>query len=224
MDRAAYIQLETYMKSCMSDSAHDTQHIYRVLHNALMIAKEEQNVDYDVLITACLLHDIGRQKQLEDPSVCHARAGAKMAFDYLCAHGYPEDFATRVRSCIEAHRFRRACPPETTEEKILFDADKLDATGAMGIARTLLYGGKTNRPLYGLQQDGQVSDGTTDTVNTFFQEYHIKLSRLYDGFLTHTGRRLAAERRTAAEQFYHSLLREASEAHDLRMLDQLLKL
>lgn len=67
------------MFSCMEDSVHDKEHIYRVLYNALNIAKTEENVDYDVLICACLLHDIGRKEQFENPSLCHAKVGAELA-------------------------------------------------------------------------------------------------------------------------------------------------
>ena len=56
----------------MSDAAHDKQHVYRVLYNAVEIAKTERGANYDVLIAACLLHDIGRKEQFEDPSKDHA--------------------------------------------------------------------------------------------------------------------------------------------------------
>lgn len=69
--------IEKYMLRCMSDSAHDREHVYRVLFTALEIAEYENSVDYDVLITACLLHDIGRREQFENPAVCHAEVGAK---------------------------------------------------------------------------------------------------------------------------------------------------
>ena len=61
MDKKTYEQIEAYMKSCMQDSAHDVEHIYRVLYTALDIAEYEKGVDHDVLICACLLHDIGRR-------------------------------------------------------------------------------------------------------------------------------------------------------------------
>ena len=73
MKREIYETLEQYMLSCMEDSAHDAQHIYRVLYNALLIAKEEKHVDHDVLIAACLLHDIGRKEQFADPALCHGQ-------------------------------------------------------------------------------------------------------------------------------------------------------
>lgn len=62
MTRETYTMLENYMCSCMTDIAHDKEHIYRVLYRALEIAEEEPGTDYDVLIAACLLHDIGRQE------------------------------------------------------------------------------------------------------------------------------------------------------------------
>ena len=72
MKKETYCLLETYMLSCMEDSAHDKEHIYRVLYYALEIAKWETNINYDILITACLFHDIGRREQFENPELCHA--------------------------------------------------------------------------------------------------------------------------------------------------------
>ena len=79
MNQQNYTLIENYMLSCMEDSAHGKDHIYRVLYQALEIAKTEENVDYDVLITACLLHDVGRKEQFANPKVCHAMAGAEKA-------------------------------------------------------------------------------------------------------------------------------------------------
>ena len=82
MKKETYNLIESYMLSCMEDSAHDKDHIYRVLNHAMEIAKSEENVDYDVLICACLLHDIGRKEQFEDPSVCHAAVGGEKAYQF----------------------------------------------------------------------------------------------------------------------------------------------
>ena len=79
MKKEDYNLIETYMLSCMDDSAHDREHIYRVLFSALEIAKAEAEVDYDVLIAACLLHDIGRREQFENPALCHAAVGGEKA-------------------------------------------------------------------------------------------------------------------------------------------------
>ena len=78
MTKETYDLIENYMLSCMEDSAHDKEHIYRVLFNALEIAKVENDIDYDVLITACLLHDIGRREQFDNPALCHAIDGSSL--------------------------------------------------------------------------------------------------------------------------------------------------
>ena len=96
MTRETYTMLENYMCSCMTDIAHDKEHIYRVLYRALEIAEEEPGTDYDVLIAACLLHDIGRQEQFENPKVCHAEAGAKKAYDFLKEQGKSSSMPIRL--------------------------------------------------------------------------------------------------------------------------------
>ena len=213
MNKENYTLIENYMLSCMEDSAHGKDHIYRVLYQALRIAKTEENVDYDVLITACLLHDVGRKEQSADPKVCHAMAGAEKAYTFLMENGFDKDFSEKIRHCIQAHRYRESNQPQTLEAKILFDADKLDVVGAMGIARTLLYKGKMEEPLYSLLEDGNVSDGTGDKEPSFFQEYKYKLEGLYSKFYTKKATELAKERQAAAADFYNSLYKEVQDSH-----------
>jgi len=204
MKQELFRKIESFMGSCLGDSAHDAEHIYRVLYNAIAIAKTESFVDYDILITACLLHDIGRPEQASDPSVCHAIAGAKKAELFLQELGMEQQFIDDVCHCIRAHRFSKRQPPQSLEAKILFDADKLDVTGALGIARTLQYQGKHDTPLYRMK-DGQIVTDDADDDRSFFQEYSRKLSKLYDVFFTEKGRRLAAEKQEAAESFQRAL-------------------
>lgn len=210
MTRETYSLLENYMLSCMDDSAHDREHVYRVLYYALEIAWTLEDVDYDVLIAACLLHDIGRKEQFENPALCHAAVGSEKAFLFLTEHGFDPEYAEQVRQCIKTHRYRENNQPQSPEAKILFDADKLDVTGAMGIARTLIYKGIVSEPLYSLLPDGTVSDGAGDDAPSFFQEYKYKLEHLYDRFYTEKAASLAEERRQAAVCFYQSLYREAA--------------
>jgi len=213
MDRRSYTLIEGYMLSCMQDSAHDKEHVYRVLYNAMIIAEKESNINYDVLIGACLLHDIGRQEQFADSSVCHAEAGADKAFRFLLAQGFSEDYALQVQSCILTHRFRKNREPVSLEAKILFDADKLDVVGAMGIARTLMYNGTLSEPLYSLLPDGNVSSGEEDTQPSFCHEYKFKLEKLYDHFYTETASQMASQRKKIAADFYECLYWEASTAY-----------
>ncbi len=222
MTRETYNMIENYMLSCMDDSAHDKEHIYRVLYNALEIAKAEETVDYDVLIAACLLHDIGRKEQFEDPSLCHAAVGSEKACRFLVENGFDAEFAQKVRSAILTHRFRKSMQPESLEAKILFDADKLDVTGAIGIARTLMYKADMAQPLYHVTPSGEISDGTQDTSSSFFREYKFKLERLYDKFYTVKGAQLAQHRREIAAAFYESLYKEVNSGYTAgrRMLQE----
>ncbi len=214
MNICQYKEIENYMLSMMDDSAHDKEHVYRVLYLSLDIAEREENVNFDVLIAACLLHDIGRKEQLSDPSLCHARIGSEKAYNFLLEKGYGEEFSCRVRSAVLPHRFRSSCSPESIEAKILFDADKIDVTGAMGIARTLVYKGGLEEPLYTLKENGEVSDGTGDTAPSFFQEYKFKLEKLYDRFYTERGKAIAKERQKTAIDFYERMLKEVKEPYE----------
>ena len=146
MTKQDYEKLKAYMQKCASDGSHDSEHIHRVLYVAMEIAEAEENVDYDVLIAACLLHDIGRAEQFADPTLCHAAVGAEKAYRFLLAEGFGEAFAAHVRDCIATHRFRADAPPVSIEAKILFDADKVDVSGTFGIARTLMYKGEQGEP------------------------------------------------------------------------------
>lgn len=214
MTRAQYTKIENYMLSCMKDSAHDKEHIYRVLFVALDIARFEPTVDDDVLVAACLLHDIGRAAQYADPAVCHALAGGEMAEAFLRQAGWNAGKAVHVRACIETHRYRSDRPPKSIEAKIVFDADKIDATGTLGIARTILYRGDGAEPLYTFRKDGVVSDGDGDAAPSFFQEYKFKLEKLYGLFYTKRGREIALSRQKSAADFYDSMLREVRASYE----------
>lgn len=210
MNRDNYRLMEDYMLSCMGDSAHDKEHIYRVLYNALEIAKTEKSVDYDILIAACLLHDIGRKEQFENPALCHARVGSEKAYHFLKDHGFAPGYAEQVKQCIRTHRYRRDDRPQSLEARILFDADKLDVAGAIGIARTLVYKGAVAEPLYSVSAEGEVLTGESDTKPSFFQEYKYKLEKLYAGFYTERAAEIAKERQQSAVDYYNALFWEVS--------------
>ena len=222
MDRRTFALIAGYMHACMRDSAHDKEHVYRVLNNAIEIAAGEGSVDMDVLITAALLHDISRPEQLVDPRIDHAVHGAEKAHAFLLECGFPEPFSQHVRDCICTHRYRRSEPPATVEARILFDADKLDVCGAIGIARTLQYSGESGRPIYTRDEAGRISDGTGDTADSFFREYKFKLERICDHFLTDKGRELAQIRHAAVIAYYEALLAEVRQSDRRDALDDLL--
>lgn len=213
MDLQTYGMIEKYMLACMDDSAHDKEHIYRVLYVALDIAGYEEDVNYDVLICACLLHDIGRRQQFENSKLCHAIIGSEKAYEFLVSKDFEPEYAEKVKECIRAHRFRTDFQPQSIEAKILFDADKIDVTGTLGIARTLFYKGQASEPLYSLMPNGQVSNGQGDVLPSFFQEYKFKLEGLYTRFYTNRGAEIAAERQASAKAFYDNMLREVESSY-----------
>jgi len=202
------------MRSYINDGAHDEQHVYRVLFLALDIA-EHYDVDVDVVIAASLLHNIGREAQFGDSKNNHATIGSEMAYKYLKEQGWNDKKASHVKECIVTHRFRKTHQPETIEAKILFDADKLDATGTIGIARTLAYKGIVGEPLYTLDENGIILDGTNDKEPSFFQEYSFKLKNLYGNFYTERAKEIASKREEITKQFYKSMLGEVQETYEL---------
>lgn len=212
MNTKMYQQIETYMQTCMEDTAHDREHIYRVLYTALDIAETYRNVDYDILIAACLLHDIGRKAQFDDPSLCHAEVGGNMAYDFLLRLGWAAHDAEAVRDCVKSHRFRSTAPPQSLEAKILFDSDKLEATGGLGIARTLIYKGIVGEPLYTMNGT-KICVGDSSDPESFFKEYNIKLKKLYTNFYTERGQELAQFRQQAATSFFSALAEEIESAY-----------
>ena len=213
MKKDVYQLLLRYMQACVADRAHDESHVLRVLSNALLIAREEPQADRDILIAACLLHDVARREEMETPGVRHAAAGAEKARAFLQRNGFDAEFCNRVAACIASHSFGNGPAPERVEERILFDADKLDAGGALGTARMLLYHGAAGDPIYEVDADGKVSDGTADTRQNYFYEYHGMIARLADSMLTPAGQRMAAERARTARMMYQAVLDEARGSH-----------
>ena len=209
MEKSILNSVLEFMKASMNDAAHDILHVYRVVNQAMIIAeKYENDVDNDVLLVACLLHDIGRKAQFENPAVCHAQVGADMAYKFLYSLGLKEDYCNKVHHCIKSHRYRTDNEPESIEAKILFDSDKLDITGALGISRTLLYKGQVNEPLYVLDDNHVIYTTEATQPESFIKEYHFKLSKVYDKFYTKEAFSIAQKRKKLTESFYEELIRE----------------
>jgi uncharacterized protein len=142
--------LEIVEKELSGDSSHTVDHIQRVWRTALQIAAEEKDVNLDVLKPAILLHDIARIKEDTDKSgkIDHALLGAEIAEEILKQMQYSEETIRKVKHCIETHRFRSEREPVSIEAKILYDADKVDAMGAIGVARFYMIAGRYGEQLY----------------------------------------------------------------------------
>lgn len=217
MNKIKYNEIENYMLEKMQDSAHDKHHVYRVLNSALDIAShaDTDTIDFDVLLAACLLHDIGREVQLTNLDLCHAQIGGDIAYEFLLSKKWPAQKALHVKKCIYTHRFRIDNIPESIEAKILFDADKLDASGAIGIARTLIYEGQVSEPLYILGEgDRIIIDGGGAEISSFFQEYNYKLKKIYNSFYTDRAKEIAKQRQKTAIDFYNGLFAEVTNNYE----------
>jgi uncharacterized protein len=215
MNKTEYKEIEIFMMEKMHDSAHDKHHVYRVLNSALDIASQMGAVDYDVLLAACLLHDVGREAHFSNLELCHARIGGDIAYDFLLSKNWSSQKALHVKKCISSHRYRRDNIPESIEAKILFDADKLDVSGAIGIARTLIYEGQVSEPLYILDDDDMIiTDGGGAEISSFFQEYNYKLKKIYDTFYTDRAKEIAKIRQKTAIDFYDGLLAEVTHNYE----------
>jgi len=122
--------------------SHDWEHSERVFRLAWRIAMRE-GADPNIVLPAALLHDIGRDTEFHaEGRVCHAAVGAALARDVLERIGLEPVLAERICHCIASHRFRGEVRPQTIEAEVLFDADKLDSIGAVGIGRAFLFAGE----------------------------------------------------------------------------------
>ncbi len=193
-----------------SDSAHDFEHILRVLTLAEKIARAE-GADLDVVRTAALLHDMARAD--EDRATAdgtsaldHAELSAEKADALLRQKGASETFAARVAEAIRAHRFRSTRQPDSLEGQVLFDADKLDSIGAIGVARAYAIAGSLNQKLYTEANGAQVATRAQhNSDHSPVAEFQVKLSKLLGRFHTPTARALAQERHAFMVEFFERL-------------------
>ena len=141
--------MQAVEKEFTSDSAHDMEHVMRVYNIALRIA-EGEDADMEVVRAAALLHDMAVDRESKDQTgkTDHALESAKMAYPMLKELGYPEDKIRHIQECIISHRYRSENKPKSKEAQIIFDADKLETVGAIGIARAFAWVGKHNAHIY----------------------------------------------------------------------------
>lgn len=189
-----------------ADSVHDFDHILRVLALAERIARAE-GAARDIVCTATLLHDWGRAEADIDGQD-HAAIAAGRAQAYLSKRGYPSTRIEAVVHAIAAHRFRVPPEPATLEARVLFDADKLDAIGAIGIARAFAFGGAHQQRLWAPMSDVDQArwEAEGDAADhTPVHEFIVKLSRIRERLYTAEGRAIASERHRYMEAFYQRL-------------------
>jgi uncharacterized protein len=195
-----------------SDPVHGFDHVARVYAMSERLAQAE-GADLEIVRAAALLHDAegsattGGDAGRRD----HQHASADFARRVLQAEGWSEARITAVQHCIRAHRFRdRSEPPATLEAQVLFDADKLDVIGAIGVVRTIAYSVVVGQPAYvepsnRFLQTGQEEPGEQ---HSSYHEYLFKLRKIKDRLYTPTARRLAEDRHRFLAEFFERLQAE----------------
>jgi len=204
--RASWItRLETEVRGRLGgeSSGHDPWHAFRVRDIGMRIAWAIA-ADSEVVQAAALVHDIGHV----GGRAGHAYRGAALAGDILFHSGFPAEKIPAVAECVEHHHWQpgRAGDPKTAtlEYQAFADADRLDALGAIGIARTFAFGGAHQRPIW----DPGPHPAASPYGSSSIQHFYDKLLRLPGDMYTEPGRRLALQRVAVIEEFLRSFYRE----------------
>lgn len=191
------------------DPVHGFDHILRVYRMAEKLAYTE-GADLEIVRAAALLHDAqgsktsGGEKGRQD----HHHASSEFAVQVLKAENWSAERIEAVQHCIRAHRFRdNTESPQTIEAKILFDADKLDVIGAIGIARTIAFDVVVNQPIYAEPSPQFMESGVKEPgePHSSYHEYLFKLSKIKDRLFTTTARALAEERHQFMAEYFNRL-------------------
>lgn len=194
------------------DPVHGFDHVLRVYRMAEHLAQAE-GADLEIVRAAALLHDaegsataggeIGRSN--------HHHASSEFAQQELEAEGWPPERIIAVQHCIRAHRFRdNSEPPQTLEAKILFDADKLDVIGAIGVVRTVAFDVVVGQPVYVEPSQHFLSTGEKEPgePHSSYHEYLFKLCHIKDRLFTPAARAIAEERHRFMAEFFTRLAAE----------------
>jgi len=186
---------------------HGFDHTLRVRSLARRIARKEK-ADMEIVEAAALLHDIARPKEDSGKIEDHATEGAEDAAAVLGGLGFPEEKIEAVKYCIAVHRASKRMKAETKEAAILQDANRLDALGAIGIARVFQMAGAMQHDLY---------DPTEDNNREYAGEYGAALNHLIrksirllkpESFNTKTGRKIAKQRHGFVKKFVERFIDE----------------
>ncbi len=199
-------QVAKRAKDFFSDAkgSHDWEHTLRVYNLCLHIG-EKEHADMEILKLSAILHDIGRKDEDKCAgSICHAEKGAMLANELLSEFGIDNEKIGRIVHCIETHRFRGNKIPHSKEAEILFDADKLDSIGAVGIGRAFLFAGEIGAKLHNKDADIDKTKPYTKE-DTAYREYMVKLRKVRERMLTDEGKRIAEERHNFMVEFFGRL-------------------
>jgi len=189
-----------------SGGSHAFDHTQRVYNLALKLAKGE-NVDLDIIRASALLHDVAREKEDKKEIECHAEHGAEMAEKILRKMNFPEEKIEKVCYAIRVHRHSKGIIAETKEAQIVQDADRLDALGAITIARMFSTGGKLGRPIFDSNIPFGKDNGlhNSSVIHSFYKRI---LTITPDTFNTGKAKDIAERRYAFVEKYLKQFLLE----------------
>jgi len=192
--------------------AHDFEHALRVLNLAMKIAENEA-ADLEIVYVAALLHDSrGATPGGEDGArMGHHLASAQFAGEILAQAGWKQERIEAVQHCIRAHRYRHdGEQPQSLEAQCVFDADKLDVLGAVGVARTIAYATHAGQPFYARPSELflKTCERLPDEPHSAYHEYLFKLQHVKDRLYTSTGKQIATQREAILHKFFNQLQAE----------------
>lgn len=192
-----------------ADSAHDFSHILRVYKTAQKIG-ETEGADMKVLLPAALLHDVGAESKHSGASAESDAFRLRIAEEFLRKKSFPGDLINKILYAIDVHRYSKGIVPTTKEAKILQDADRLDAMGAIGIARVFMTGGAVGRKFYSPVDpfcNTRAPDDKIWNLDHFFK----KILKLESGMYTETARMIAKRRAAVLKRYLEDLQKELGE-------------
>jgi len=187
----------------VTDAAHDLEHIHRVVTNARRLSNAE-GADWLIVMPAAWLHDCVIVPKSSPHRKQASKLAASQAVAWLEQLGWPHGRLDEIAHAIEAHSFSAGIPPLTLEAKVLQDADRLDALGAVGLARTLMLGAELKREFYQSTDPFCKSRTADDSVYTLDHLY-CKLLTLEVTMQTTGGRHEARQRTVFLQQFLAQL-------------------
>ncbi len=189
-----------------NDSAHDFEHIMRVYKNAQTIGKKE-NANMKLVLAAVLLHDITLFPKSDKKSKTSSIKSSIVAQKILQNHGYDKEEIKIISDAIRDHSFSRGMVPNTIEGKVLQDADRLDAIGAIGIARTFSVGGSGKRPFYN-RSDPFCQKRKPDDSKWTMDHFYKKLLLLEKKMNTNAAKKEARRRTKIMKRFLDDFKKE----------------
>lgn len=219
------------------DAVHGFDHVLRVYRLAEELVREE-GANIEIVRAAVLLHDVegsqlsavsyqlnnselaevsSEQESKHQKRKDHHLSAAEFATQVLLIEGWEEARISEVCHCIRAHRFRdQREPPQTLEAQVVFDADKLDAIGATGVARAIAYATRAEMPAYAAPSEQFIQTGRLEPgePHSAYHEHIFKLIKIKDRLFTPTGRRMAEERHRFMCAYFDRLAEEYTSVYN----------